>query len=71
MSRSRQIVVVGLIALAALVYGVSPIDVIPDFLGPLGFADDLGAFVAAGVGIWKVLSTKRQPPPAAHEAERD
>jgi len=36
----------GLIVLA-LVYFLSPVDFIPDFLGVLGFADDLSVVVAA------------------------
>jgi len=70
MSRRRVISAV-LVALGAIVYGVSPIDVIPELLtGPLGFADDLAVFVGAGYGIWKLLNGRKQnrgtatPPPA-------
>ena len=34
------------LVLLALVYFVSPIDIIPDFLGLLGFADDLSVVLA-------------------------
>jgi uncharacterized membrane protein YkvA (DUF1232 family) len=33
--------------LAAFIYTISPIDFIPDLLGPLGFADDVGVLVIA------------------------
>lgn len=32
-----------ILAVAALIYFLSPIDVIPDFLAPLGFTDDIAA----------------------------
>lgn len=57
MSHSRRIVAAVLVAVGALVYGVSPIDVIPELLtGPLGFADDLVVLAGAGFAIWKLLS---------------
>lgn len=73
MSRGRQIAAVVAVAIGALLYGVSPIDVIPELLtGPLGFADDLAVFAGAGFAIWKLLSGGRgqqpgatPPPPAA------
>jgi uncharacterized membrane protein YkvA (DUF1232 family) len=52
----RRTVAAVLIGIAAIVYGISPIDIIPDVLGPLGFADDAGVLIAAGIGIWKLLS---------------
>ena len=61
MSRGRQVVVAILIGAAALIYGISPIDLIPDILGPLGFADDLVALLGAGLGIWKVLRSGTKP----------
>jgi len=71
MSR-RRILSAVLVAVGALVYGVSPIDVIPELLtGPLGLADDLAVWVGAGLGIWKLMSGGRNqnpgratPPPA-------
>ncbi len=63
MSRGRQIAAAVLIAVAALVYGVSPIDVIPELLtGPLGFADDLAVLAGAGFAIWKLLSGGKPNP---------
>lgn len=61
----RKVVAVVLIAAAAVVYGVSPVDVIPDFLGPLGFADDAVAGVAAVVGIIATLLSGRKRPGGA------
>ncbi len=56
MSRGRQIAAAVLVAIAALVYGLSPVDVVPELLtGPLGLADDLAVFVGAGLAIWKLL----------------
>jgi uncharacterized membrane protein YkvA (DUF1232 family) len=31
----------------AVIYTISPIDLIPDFLGPLGWIDDIGVCLAA------------------------
>jgi uncharacterized membrane protein YkvA (DUF1232 family) len=46
-----------LIGLGAIVYGLSPIDIIPElFTGPLGFGDDAAVLVGAAIGIWKLLS---------------
>ncbi len=60
MSRGRQVAAAVLIAIAAIVYGVSPIDVIPELLtGPLGFADDLAVLAGAGFAIWKLLSGRK------------
>ena len=61
MSRGRRILAAVLVAAAALVYGISPVDVIPELLtGPLGFADDLAVFAGAAFAIWKLL-TGRDP----------
>jgi uncharacterized membrane protein YkvA (DUF1232 family) len=52
----RHVVAAVLVGVAALIYGVSPIDIIPELLaGPLGLVDDAGVFVAAGIAIWKLL----------------
>jgi uncharacterized membrane protein YkvA (DUF1232 family) len=46
-----------LIGVAALVYGISPLDLAPEaVLGPLGLLDDAGVLVGAGIAIWKLLS---------------
>ena len=52
----------GLIAMiGALVYLVSPVDVLPEvMLGPLGFLDDAGAVTAAAVFVYKLVTVKRR-----------
>jgi uncharacterized membrane protein YkvA (DUF1232 family) len=53
----RRIIAAVLVALGAIAYGVSPIDVIPELLtGPFGFIDDAGVLVGAGLAIWKLLT---------------
>jgi uncharacterized membrane protein YkvA (DUF1232 family) len=48
-----------LIGLGAILYGASPIDIVPELLaGPLGFGDDALVLVAAGVAIWRILSKR-------------
>jgi uncharacterized membrane protein YkvA (DUF1232 family) len=52
----------GLIAMiGALVYLVSPVDVLPEvMLGPLGLLDDAGAATAAAVFVYKLVTVKRR-----------
>ena len=71
MSKRRTVSAV-LVAIGAILYGVSPIDVIPELLtGPLGFTDDILVLFGAGVAVWKLLKGRRPgasgvaPPPAA------
>lgn len=60
MSRGRAVFSAVLVALGAIAYGASPIDIIPELLvGPLGLADDLAIWVGAGFAIWKLLSGSR------------
>lgn len=48
-----------LIGVGALIYGASPIDIVPEILaGPLGFGDDALVLVAAGVAIWRILRNR-------------
>lgn len=52
----RRVIAAILIGVAAIVYGISPLDIAPEaILGPLGLIDDAGVFLAAGIGIWKLL----------------
>jgi uncharacterized membrane protein YkvA (DUF1232 family) len=45
-----------LIGAGALLYGASPIDVIPEIIaGPLGFGDDAVVLIGAGVAIYRIL----------------
>lgn len=66
MTKGRRIAAAVLVAVAAILYGVSPIDVIPELLtGPIGLTDDLAVLVGAGFGIWKLLSGGRAKPTSA------
>lgn len=59
MTRDRSVLKAVLIGLGALLYGASPIDVIPEFLaGPLGFGDDALVLIAAGVAIYRILKRR-------------
>ena len=71
MSSRRHVISAVLVAIGAIIYGVSPVDVIPELLvGPLGLADDFAVFIGAGFAIWKLLkgrgpgATGVTPPPA-------
>lgn len=65
MSRGRAILSAVLVALGAIAYGASPIDILPELvLGPLGLADDAAVLVGAGLAIWRLLSGRTTPPPA-------
>jgi uncharacterized membrane protein YkvA (DUF1232 family) len=71
MSSRRRVISAVLVAVGALIYGVSPIDVIPELLtGPLGLTDDLAVLVGAGYAIWKLVGGRNPrtggatPPPA-------
>lgn len=57
MSNGRRILAAVLVGVGALVYGISPVDIIPELIaGPFGFADDLAVLAGAGLAIWKLLS---------------
>jgi uncharacterized membrane protein YkvA (DUF1232 family) len=61
-SNRRRVIAAVLVALGAIAYGVSPIDVIPELIaGPFGFIDDAGVLVGAGIAIWKLLSGRKAP----------
>lgn len=63
MNRRRRNISAVLIAVAAIVYGLSPIDIIPELLtGPLGLTDDLAVLVGAGFGVWKLLKGRNPRP---------
>ena len=69
MTPRRKIVAAILVGIGALVYGLSPIDIIPElFTGPLGLTDDLAVIAGAGFAIWKLL-TGSGPQGKAPEAE--
>jgi len=52
----------GLIAMiGALVYLVSPVDVLPEaLLGPIGLLDDAGAVTAAAFFVYKLVTVKKR-----------
>jgi len=63
MNRRRKTIAAVIVAIGAVVYGISPIDIIPELVaGPLGILDDLGVVGVAGIAIWKLLSG-RDPKP--------
>lgn len=71
MSNRRRTISAVIVAIGALVYGISPIDVIPELLtGPLGYTDDLVVLLGAGFAVWKLLTGRDprtggvNPPPA-------
>jgi uncharacterized membrane protein YkvA (DUF1232 family) len=51
----------GLVAMAgALVYLVSPVDVLPEvLLGPLGLVDDAGVVTAVAIWVYKLVQARR------------
>ena len=69
----RPVLPTVLIGLGAILYGASPIDIVPELLaGPLGFGDDALVLVGAGVAIWRILGRRGRnggppltPPPTA------
>lgn len=51
----RRVIGSVLVGAAAIVYGASPIDIIPELLGPIGLADDAVVVVGAALAIWRML----------------
>lgn len=47
--------------LFALLYGASPIDIIPDVIPLLGWSDDVMVFIIAGTLIFKWWRKKKAP----------
>lgn len=51
-----------LVGAAAVVYGASPVDVVPEvLLGPVGLVDDAAVVAAAIAVIVKLLTGKNKP----------
>lgn len=68
----HPVVVSVLVAVGALLYGASPVDLIPEILaGPLGFGDDAVVLVAAGVAIWRILANRRKGEPPLRQPPAD
>jgi uncharacterized membrane protein YkvA (DUF1232 family) len=54
--------------IAAIIYTISPMDIIPDVLGPLGFTDDLFLWIViVGMGLYQRSRKK----PKAEEQTKD
>lgn len=63
MFEKRPVLSSVLIGLGALLYGASPIDLIPEFLaGPLGFGDDAVVLIGATIAIVRILRNRRRGP---------
>lgn len=63
MTPRRRIVAAVLVGIGALIYGISPVDIIPELIaGPFGLVDDLGIVAAAGFAIYKLLSGRDARP---------
>ncbi|GAA3872659.1 DUF1232 domain-containing protein [Tessaracoccus defluvii] len=65
--------VIGAVAtgVIAVLWGASPVDIIPDVLGPIGFADDAAVLIAAAAIIWKLLSGAKKPAVAEVPADQE
>lgn len=55
MKRDHSTLKAVVIGIIAVLYGASPIDIIPDVLGPIGWADDAIALLGAGYAIYRIL----------------
>lgn len=59
MEKDRSTLKAVLIGLGAVLYGASPIDLVPEILaGPLGFGDDAVVLIGAGVAIWRIMRNR-------------
>ena len=62
--RDREASVLGkLFVLAALVYVVSPVDLIPDAIPIVGWLDDVGVMSLAVAWMWRIVGRCREVPP--------
>lgn len=56
MKRDWSVLKAVLIGAGAILYGASPLDIIPEILvGPLGFGDDAAVLVGAAYAIFRIL----------------
>ena len=63
----------GIAAMAgALVYLISPVDVLPEVvLGPVGLIDDLGVVGAVGMFVYRLVQARRQAIPPSDDTPSD
>jgi uncharacterized membrane protein YkvA (DUF1232 family) len=59
----------GIAAMAgALIYLVSPVDVLPEVvLGPIGLIDDVGVVGAVGIFVYRLIQARRSAVPPIHD----
>ena len=61
--RDREASILGkLFVLAAVVYVISPVDLIPDSFPVIGWLDDMGVMSLAVAWMWKVVGRYREAP---------
>jgi uncharacterized membrane protein YkvA (DUF1232 family) len=58
---NRRTLAAILVGLGAIAYGISPIDIIPEFLGPIGLVDDGGVLIGAAIAIYRLLKGRPGP----------
>ena len=64
--RDREASLLGkLFVLAALVYVVSPVDLIPDAIPIVGWLDDVGVMSLAVAWMWRIVGRYREAPAAS------
>ena len=61
--RDREASILGKVfVLAAVVYVISPVDLIPDAFPVIGWLDDMGVMSLAVAWMWKVVGRYREAP---------
>lgn len=61
--RDREASILGkLFVLAAVVYVISPVDLIPDAFPVIGWLDDMGVMSLTVAWMWKVVGRYREAP---------
>lgn len=48
----RRFIVSLILLIAGIIYTISPIDIIPDVLVPIGWVDDIGVLLASFIYSW-------------------